>query len=48
MTLKAFVVAADPTADQDALARELQDYVKAALLPYKYRPLSRTMTREIA
>jgi benzoate-CoA ligase family protein len=36
MTLKAFVVAANPAADKSALARELQDYVKAALLPYKY------------
>jgi acetyl-CoA synthetase len=36
MTLKAFVVAADPRADQVALTRELQDYVKRTLLPYKY------------
>lgn len=36
MTLKAFVVPADPTADRDALTRELQRYVKRTLLPYKY------------
>jgi acyl-coenzyme A synthetase/AMP-(fatty) acid ligase len=36
MTLKAFVVPADPRADQDALTRELQGYVKNTLLPYKY------------
>jgi acetyl-CoA synthetase len=36
MTLKAYVVAADPRADRDTLTRELQDYVKRTLLPYKY------------
>jgi acetyl-CoA synthetase len=36
MTLKAYVVAADPKADRDRLTRELQDYVKRTLLPYKY------------
>ncbi len=36
MTLKAFVVAADPASDRDALTRKLQDYVKRTLLPYKY------------
>lgn len=36
MTLKAFVVAADPAADRAALTAALQDYVKKALLPHKY------------
>ena len=36
MTLKAFVVPLDLQVDRAALTRELQDYVKAALLPYKY------------
>ena len=36
MTLKAFVVPLDPAAERDALTRELQDFVKRALLPYKY------------
>jgi acyl-coenzyme A synthetase/AMP-(fatty) acid ligase len=36
MTLKAYVVAADPAAARDNLACELQDHVKRSLLPYKY------------
>jgi benzoate-CoA ligase family protein len=36
MTLKAYVVPADPAADRTALTEELQDYVKRTLLPYKY------------
>jgi benzoate-CoA ligase family protein len=36
MTLKAFVVPADPESDRAALKRELQDHVKSVLLPYKY------------
>jgi benzoate-CoA ligase family protein len=36
MTLKAFVVPLDPAVERDALTRELQDFVKRALLPYKY------------
>ena len=36
MTLKAVVAPADPAADVEALARELQDHVKRTLLPYKY------------
>jgi len=36
MTLKAYVVPADPGADRSALTAELQDYVKRTLLPYKY------------
>ncbi len=36
MTLKAFVVPADPRTQPDALTRELQDYVKRTLLPHKY------------
>ena len=35
MTLKAVVAPADPAADVEALARELQDHVKRTLLPYK-------------
>ena len=33
---KAFVVLAAPAADEPALIRELQDFVKAAIAPYKY------------
>lgn len=36
MTIKAFIVPADPAADRAALTRALQDYVKRTLLPYKY------------
>jgi acetyl-CoA synthetase len=36
MTLKAYVVPLDAACDRAALTRELQDYVKATLLPYKY------------
>jgi acetyl-CoA synthetase len=36
MTLQAWVVPAAEVADPDAKARELQDYVKSRLLPYKY------------
>ena len=36
MTLKAYVVPADPGADRRTLTGELQDYVKRTLLPYKY------------
>jgi acyl-coenzyme A synthetase/AMP-(fatty) acid ligase len=36
MTLKAFVVPSEPPADHAALTRELQDWVKTRLLPYKY------------
>jgi len=35
-TLKAFVVPAAGRPGDDALTRELQDYVKGALVPYKY------------
>ena len=34
--LKAFVVLNDRTAASDGMTRELQDYVKGRLLPYKY------------
>jgi 2-aminobenzoate-CoA ligase len=34
--VKAFVVLRDPHAAGDALVRELQDFVKAAVAPYKY------------
>ena len=36
MTLKAFVVPVDASSDRDTLTLELQNYVKATLLPYKY------------
>jgi benzoate-CoA ligase family protein len=36
MTLKAYVVPNDASADQAALTTELQDHVKRTLLPYKY------------
>ncbi len=36
MTLKAYVVTADPATDPKALTAELQDYVKRTLLPHKY------------
>ncbi len=35
-TLKAFVVLADPAKRSDETTRDLQDYVKGRLLPYKY------------
>jgi len=34
--VKAYVVLADPAADAQAKARELQDFVKAEIAPYKY------------
>ncbi len=34
--VKAFVVARDPAAADDTLARELQDFVKQRIAPYKY------------
>jgi acetyl-CoA synthetase len=36
MTLKAFVVPMDAVPDAQAFTRDLQDYVKKTLLPYKY------------
>jgi benzoate-CoA ligase family protein len=36
MTTKAFVILRDGYAASEALTRELQDYVKSKLLPYKY------------
>jgi benzoate-CoA ligase family protein len=36
MTLKAYVVPADPKSERAALTQDLQDYVKRTLLPYKY------------
>jgi benzoate-CoA ligase family protein len=36
MTLRAFVVLADPDADPDTAARLLQDHVKRRLMPHKY------------
>jgi 2-aminobenzoate-CoA ligase len=34
--VKAFVVVRDPAQPGDALARELQEFVKATIAPYKY------------
>jgi len=36
MTTKAFVILRDGYLANDSLTRELQDYVKSKLLPYKY------------
>jgi benzoate-CoA ligase family protein len=36
MTLKAFVVPSEPPADDAALTRDLQDWVKTRLMPHKY------------
>ncbi len=36
MIVKAFVVLKDPTASGDALVKELQDFVKSQIAPYKY------------
>ena len=44
MTLKAFVVPLDGAADSEALTLELQNYVKATLLPYKYPRIVEFMT----
>lgn len=44
MTLKAYVVPADPAADAQSLTAELQEYVKRTLLPYKYPRIVELMT----
>ena len=36
MTTKAFVVLVPGTTPEEAITRQLQDFVKARLLPYKY------------